>query len=486
MEHRRALVVAGDDCLIALEVAQSLVDVGAQVTIACQKPQAAEAAAERMTVAAAARAAPSDPDDAASAESSEWQPGCSVRPLDLSTPATVYQFADEVLCENQPLHVIINCADDFEPFYKRPVPLAEGGWESTTGRNHLGPLLLTQLLMDQVVSTMRQDAALTLEEARADGSARAAAAAARAASAKVKARRRRARRLLQRGRQAQEADADGAQRAGGGELSLRVRPYPAPLGRVVSLGLDARLPRRAYEDPPAVQGLFVHARNYTGWRAYRCAHEANTLASIQLAKMLTMVRVPTVAAKPSVAGGAVGEGGEGGEAAEATDLASRQGECIEVNVVRPSHARWLPRPLRRLLRTSRGVAYTATFLASTPISGISGLLFDDFETAPTFQQRQADTTQGGGSAAEQAARERSMQSFAAKQLYAASMSLIGSPPAQWRSEAAMMFRGYMASQRRRGAAVRGRSQPVESNFVPPPPSEEPPPPPSGLDLAQSQ
>ena len=138
----------------------------------------------------------------------------------------------------------------------------------------------------------------------------------------------------------------------------------------------------------------------------------------------------------------------------------------------------LPRPTFKPSRVDR------------PITGISGLLFDDFETAPAFQQQQqqADAWKAGGQSggqASQQARERSLQTYASRQLYAASMSLIGAPAAQWRSEAAMMYRGYMASQRRRGAAVRGQKQPMESATVPPPPPEEPPPPPDGIDLAQS-
>ena len=44
---------------------------------------------------------------------------------------------------------------------------------------------------------------------------------------------------------------------------------------------------------------------------------------------------------------------------------------------------------------------------------------------------------------------------AARQLYAASMGILGWPAAGWRSEAAMTMRGYLAEQRRRQAAARG-------------------------------
>ena len=88
------------------------------------------------------------------------------------------------------------------------------------------------------------------------------------------------------------------------------------------------------------------------------------------------------------------------------------------------------------------------------------------------------------------------QSYAARQLYAASMALIGSPAAQWRSEAAMTMRGFMAEQRRRMARLhrpssapdagsRTQPQPLEADTllgragadepsVPPPPEAPPP------------
>ena len=50
LEHRRALVVAGEDVLIALEVAQGLVDVGACVTLACQRPDRIAKAVERLSI----------------------------------------------------------------------------------------------------------------------------------------------------------------------------------------------------------------------------------------------------------------------------------------------------------------------------------------------------------------------------------------------------------------------------------------------------
>ena len=152
--------------------------------------------------------------------------------------------------------------------------------------------------------------------------------------------------------------------------------------------------------------------NYSGWRAYRCAHEANTLATLQLARMLPAVRTPT-------------------------------GEHIEMNVVRPSRFRWLPASLRRRLGAVDGAALTATFLASTPMRGLHGLYFSNFATEPAWRKT---ARRGTGPAA----------AYAAKQMYAASMARVRAPPAAWRSEATMVLRGKLAMQKRTPRAeVRG-------------------------------
>ena len=54
------------------------------------------------------------------------------------------------------------------------------------------------------------------------------------------------------------------------------------------------------------------------------------------------------------------------------------------------------------------------------------------------------------------------EAYAAKQLFAASMSMTGSPAASWRSEGAMVVRGAMARERRRKAEVRQRLEEEQS------------------------
>jgi len=418
LAHRHALVIAGEDTATALAVAEGLVDVGASVVFGCARPERAVRRVDRMNAKARAKeiqataAVGSGSEDdaltgaAAAADedgSGQWRAGCEARPLDLSSPAGVYRFSESFLAEGRPLHVIINCADDHHAiFHAPPDPDGTPGWERTAASNHLGPFLLTQLLLDQVVGTMRADARRSAALAKRLG--------ARSSSS-----------------------GGGASRGGGGgggkrtpakadavspdEQPLQARPYPAPLGRCVTLGLDARLglfkPGAA---PPALRGLYMRPLNYSGWRAYRCAHEANTLATLQLARMLPAVRTPT-------------------------------GEHIEMNVVRPSRFRWLPASLRRRLGAVDGAALTATFLASTPMRGLHGLYFSNFATEPAWRK-----TARRGSVGPAAA-------YAAKQMYAASMARVRAPPADWRSEATMVLRGKLAMQKRTARAeVRGKQQ----------------------------
>ena len=416
MKNRHALVIAGDDELTAVAVAEGLVDVGASVVLGCKRPERALRAVKKRRIAMptsergkAAEVAASAGGDAEPEEEEErWCAGCEVRALDLTSRSAVYAFAETMIDEDRPLHVIVNCADDMEPFYSR-APQLEGGWEATVGANHLGPFLLTQLLLDQVVTTMRNDAATTrsrARQARLSGRRTSGARAASSSSSGGDAR-----------RVARGAAGSSDEEEPTSPPPLVARPYPAPFGKVVWLGLHARVGSKASAPPPALRGLFLGAANYTGWSAYRCAHEANTLVSLQLNRMLRAVTVPTTE------------------------------ECVEVNIVRPARGRWLPRTLRQALGTANGAALTATFLASTPMRGLSGLYFDDFTAAPPWRQS--------------AERAGLRQARASKQVYAASMSLAGSPKAQWRSEATMVIRGQMAMQRKRAAEVRGRLEAQE-------------------------
>ena len=474
LRHRHALVIAGDDVTTALGVAEGLVEVGASVVLGCLKPERKQVrrAAERIDAIGAGAAdalaalqsdaqggdatdaggAAAAANDAAAAAGDgvalPWRAGCEVRQLDLSTASGVCGFAESYLAEGRPLHVIVNCADDMHPFLRRAVP--KTGWELTAGTNHLGPFLLTQLLLDRVVSTMRSDAKAHAAERKQQQLAP---------------------RGGRRGRRSASRTAAGALEAAAPPRDaepLVARPHPAPLGKVVSLGMHARLgrPRSAggRVDPPAVRGLYLTRANYSGWAAYRCAHEANTLASMQLSAMLPVVRTRSPDRAPPAPPAPHSSRRLRFDVARpcaelvrararAPQVRTPCGEHVDVNVVRPARGRWLPAPLRRALGTCEHTAMTVSFLASTPMRGLSGLYFADFATEPAWSKSAVAPLTG----------------WASQLLYRTSMGLIGAPPAEWKSEAAMIFRGLTARGRQPAATIRGRRdlEPAQRHAEPP-------------------
>ena len=318
---RTAVVVAAEATEIGMAVTEGLVDVGANVTFACRSPTRCAAQCARVNARARARNATGS---------------CVLAPVDVSDEAAVWQFAEARASAQLPLHVIVNCADDVNALYSRaPRAGSRGEWERTLGANHLGPFLLTQLLLDQMVATMRRDA---------DAYAR----------------------VTKRRRREGERRGAGAEKDAGADdepPEIRARPHPAPFGRVVSLGLACARPSAllAPTSPDDVLGTLAlrpGRRSYSPWGAYRAAHEANLLNGLFMANAM--------------------RAGPG---------ATEAGDRVEMNLVHPGGARWLPRPLRRFLRIHDDAALTATFLASTPVVGMTGLYFRGFETAPPASNR---------------------------------------------------------------------------------------------------
>ena len=370
LRGREALVLAADDLSIGVAVAEGLADVGARVTLASRRPRAAARACEAIT---------------RRCERRKSAGVCEARHVDLSDEASVWEFAEGRVRESRPLHVLVNCADDVEPFFRT----SACGWERTAGTNHLGPFLMTQLLLDQMVGTMRRDAA---ESARL------------AAIAATKRRRSGA-------AASSSSDDDGRL-----PPAVELRPSPAPLARIVTVGSRAR-PTRARPTPAA--GLALGRANFSSWRAYRDAHEANLLGGLQLHKLLQ--GVPTA-----------------------------QGDTVAVNVVHPGGGRWLPAAARRLLGLQRGPALSAIFLASSPLPGLGGLYFDGFASQPPWSK-----TSLALSTSPQ--RQLTMQ-----RSYEASRALAGAPLGEWFEDLAALVRAERAQARRAQAAIRreqGREAP---------------------------
>jgi hypothetical protein len=175
--------------------------------------------------------------------------GCEVRQLDLCDPPAVWDFADSVEAEDRPLHVLINCADGLFP----PNARAACGWERGLGSIHLGPLLLANLLSDQMVRTMARDA---MALAKAEGNGR-------------------------RGRRAPGGGSTGSSNdmTLGQPLQLTARPFPHPLGRILTVGMGANRPRGMLETATTLPSPRYHP---LGARAR--AMRANALCAVHMAR----------------------------------------------------------------------------------------------------------------------------------------------------------------------------------------------------------
>lgn len=362
---RSALLVAGTEPELAIGLAEGLVGVGADVLLACARPDscarrvaALNARAERRGVVA----------------------GCEVRRLDLCDPLAVWEFAERVEAEHRPLHVFVNCADDVFPFFSR----APCGWERSLGTNHLGPLLLSTLLSEQMAATMRHDA-------RAHAKAR---------------RRRRAEAEVRAERAGDRSDVGDL--AADKAIELQARPFPYPLGRILTVGASARKERGmlAVLDP-------LSRLKYSPFGARTRSLRANTLIAVHLARQFR-------------------------------DMPLEDGSFIEVSAFHPGRGRWLPRPIRRLVGSLRTPSYTAAFLATNPTRGMTGILMEDFSSSEAWRGAGAIL---GGSGAPTLARIAAVA-------YNASSALAGCPPMPWENEQIAAALGGRARALRRRAAVR--------------------------------
>eukprot|EP00965_Chrysotila_dentata_P226180 6195241-Pleurochrysis_carterae.AAC.1 len=289
---RHALVIAGQDATIGLAVAEFLSDVGASVTLACKSPEKYQKACNRLNAAARLKRGP------------DSSTGCELGNLDLSKEEEVWSFAESYVERQQPLHLLVNCADDYSFRFRAN----SFGGEQTFSTNHLGPFLLSQLLLDQMYATMNRDALLLAKEQRSR----------ERASQKVP-----------------TGDEARARRALQEQAGMLPRPFPSPLGRMVSLGLPCRTLR---EPPQPLRALPFSRGNYTAWGGYRVSHQANTLSMLHLSNLARQHRLPS-------------------------------GDHVEINVVHCGACRYLWQPVRSFFGVHRYAKLTIGFLASTPTTG---------------------------------------------------------------------------------------------------------------------
>ncbi len=123
----KTAIVTGANVGIGKETARSLAQQGAKVIMACRDLKKAESALAEIK---------------ASVPNADVQ----VSSLDLGSLKSVRDFAHKFLSENDDLHVLVNNAGLFVRERSETID----GFETTTGINHLGPFLLTNLLLDRM------------------------------------------------------------------------------------------------------------------------------------------------------------------------------------------------------------------------------------------------------------------------------------------------------------------------------------------------
>jgi NAD(P)-dependent dehydrogenase (short-subunit alcohol dehydrogenase family) len=125
----KTIVVTGANTGLGFEAAKTLAGKGARVLLGCRSKSKAQAAKDKI-LAAFPKA------------------DLVIIELDLGSLASIQKAAEQINQEPY-LHVLINNAGIMVP----PLEYTEDGFESQFGVNHLGPFVLTSLLLDKIRAT---------------------------------------------------------------------------------------------------------------------------------------------------------------------------------------------------------------------------------------------------------------------------------------------------------------------------------------------
>ena len=126
----KVVIVTGANSGIGKQASIQLAQCGAIVVMACRSME---------------RGAPALVDVRAQSGS----PQVYLMQVDMSSQESIRHFAKEFLERYGQLHVLIHNAANFDHSQKRPVPTVDG-IETVFATNHLGPFLLTHLLLDRL------------------------------------------------------------------------------------------------------------------------------------------------------------------------------------------------------------------------------------------------------------------------------------------------------------------------------------------------
>ena len=129
----KTILITGANSGIGKAAAIQLAGLGANVVMACRSMERGSRALDEV-------------------KSASSNPNVSLMQLDLSSQDSIRKFTDEFKKSHQRLDVLIHNAANFDLSMKKPVLTADG-IETIFATNHVGPVLLTHLLMDLLKSS---------------------------------------------------------------------------------------------------------------------------------------------------------------------------------------------------------------------------------------------------------------------------------------------------------------------------------------------
>lgn len=128
--NEKIFIVTGANAGIGFATSKQLAQAGAAVVMACRNPERGEGAVKRVI-----------------AETGSSKVALGI--VDLSSLTSIRDFVKEFESNHAQLHGLINNAANFDISVKQPSFTAEGT-ETIFATNHLGPFLMTNLLLDRL------------------------------------------------------------------------------------------------------------------------------------------------------------------------------------------------------------------------------------------------------------------------------------------------------------------------------------------------
>ena len=129
----RLIIITGANSKIGKAASVQLAKLGAMVVMACRSKERGAQAVEDVRNAAQSTKV-------------------VLMQVDMSSQDSILEFVDAFKQRYERLDVLIHNAEDFDHTQKKPV-LTTDGLETIFATNHLGPFLLTQLLLDKLIAS---------------------------------------------------------------------------------------------------------------------------------------------------------------------------------------------------------------------------------------------------------------------------------------------------------------------------------------------